>query len=482
MAAASSEKVKEIYRICKNYLAEKMRDDYLVGFLGLIFLHYCEATLKIVDLAPVYEARDDKSMLDLLDSFARAIEINQNFRIRSIFPISYSKMVDDVSFVRMLKQVIKVFVSLDREEILPAIELLEYAINISNIRESREKEPCTPDCVAKLLAELLGARDEHPKTVYDPCSGYGTMLQYAAQKLNCSIAGQEISEITRAISIINLTIRGIDAHKIWFGDVFSHPHNVIGSKLDRFETFDAVIVNPPFWGKDWNANMVSPELNHHMTCEMDPWHRFDYGVPSPAKSEYAFLMHSSACTKKGGIVMVVAPYGALFRTSAEAKIRKIMLESGHLLGVIGLPARLYDSTPAPVCLIIFRKGETLNDIIADQQSEPLNDVFFIDASQLGEVSPSKRTRRVLSDKNIEKIVNTFLERKDIPLFARNVSLQEIRKNDYNLNISRYLSNRDDADLFNPDYLEKEITSLETRLVEVHAEMDRLLTDIRKLED
>jgi len=479
MTAASSDKVKEVYRICKNYLFEKMRDDYLVGFLGLIYLHHCEKTLKIVDLAPVYEARDDKSMLDLLDSFARAIELNQSYRIRSIFPISYVKMSEEVGFVRMTKQIVKVLSSLGDDEILPAEELLEYAINISNIKESREKEPSTPDCIAKLLAELLASRSEKPNTVYDPCSGYGTLLQYAAQRLDCSVMGQEMDEITRAISIINLSIRGIDAHKIWFGDSFAHPHNVVGSKLDRLDTFDAVLVNPPFWGKDWNANMVSPELNHHMTCEMDPWHRFDYGVPSPAKSEYAFLMHSSACTKKGGIVMVVAPYGALFRTSSEAKIRKIMLESGHLLGVIGLPARLYDSTPAPVCLIIFRKGETLSSIIAEHKDDAVNDVFFIDASQLGEVSPTKRTRRVISDKSIDLIVKTYLAKKDIPHFARNVPLKEIRKNDYNLNISRYISNRDDADLFNPEYLEKEIESLENRLVSVHAEMDRLLAEIKK---
>ena len=474
MASASSERIKEVFRVCRVQLEGKKRDDYLAAVLGLIFLHYCAWQLKSVNLAPIYAVKDDPEVLDLLDSFARSVELELKFGIRSIFPISYVKLGEDIDFFQMVSQLLDALSVVKRDDFLPVTELVDYAIDVSGIKEVRGKEPSTPESVASLIAELMSVDPVSPETVYDPCSGYGVMLRHIAQRLGCRVSGQEIDEITRAISIIQLTIHDVDAHGIMCGDSFSAPQNVRDGKL---ETYDAVVVNPAFWGRDWNMNMTADGDGRHMTPEMDPWHRFDYGVPSPTKCDYAFLMHSSACTKKDCIDYMVVPNGALFRTASEAKIRKIMLESGHLLTVIGLPARLFDVTGAPACVIIFKKGEPLSKIIAEHKEELVGDVYFIDATNLGHVCPSKRTRRYLSEEDISKIVKAYAERKDIPLFARNVSLQEIRDNDYNLNISRYIMNVDDASMFDANHLEQGISNLEERLKVVQSEMQRLRDEL-----
>ncbi len=175
--------------------------------------------------------------------------------------------------------------------------------------------------------------------------------------------------------------------------------------------FDVVVANPPFSLDKWGAQNASE----------DKYRRFERGVPPKSKGDYAFVLHMIASLNEHGRMGVVLPHGVLFRGSSEGKIRKQLIDENLLDAVIGLPSNLFFGTSIPACILVFKK----------QKSD--NNVLFIDASR--EFNKEKN-QNSLDDKHMQKILDTYKNRKELDKYSHKATLKEIQENDYNLN-SRY---------------------------------------------
>ena len=276
----------------------------------------------------------------------------------------------------------------------------------------------TPSEVVKLLVSLL--KPKAGMKIYDPTVGSGGMLVTTRNYLkdngenpaNLSLYGQEMNLDTWAICKMNMFLHGVFNADIQKGDTLGDPKHISGGEL---QVFDRVIANPPFslkkWGKDQADN--------------DPYGRYPYGTPPKDAGDYAFIQHMIASLNADGMMGVVVPHGVLFRGASEGDIRKGILDADLLEGVIGLPAALFYGTGIPAALLIINKKKS---------PERKNKVFFIN-SEL-EYQEGKNQNKLRAE-DINKILSTFDDYQDIKRYAKVVSIEEIRENDYNLNIRRY---------------------------------------------
>lgn len=271
----------------------------------------------------------------------------------------------------------------------------------------------TPAQVSRLLAQIVTEGKKRLKSVYDPTCGSGSLLLRIGDYANVSMYyGQELNPTTYNLARMNMILHGVpfDSFSIRQGDTL-----VDDMHLDL--QAEAVVANPPFsakWKGDTDPLLAADE-------------RFtQYGRLAPkGAADYAFVTHMLHHLADNGVMAVVLPHGALFRSGAEGQIRKYIIESQNSLdAVIGLPANLFYGTGIPAVVMIFKKCRKADD-----------DVLFIDAS--GEYENGKSQNR-LSDENIQKIFETYSQRKEIEKYSHRASLKEIKKNEYNLNIPRYI--------------------------------------------
>jgi len=217
---------------------------------------------------------------------------------------------------------------------------------------------------------------------------------------------------------MNVFLHGKDSARLEWGDTLNNPLLVENDKLMKF---DIVIANPPFSLKKWGAE----------NAETDKFSRFHRGVPPKDKGDFAFISHMVEVAKpKSGRVAVIVPHGVLFRGGAEGKIRQAMLEENIIDAVIGLPAGLFQTTGIPVAILIIDKSREKGGA-----NEKKKDILFIEASK---EFVSGKAQNTLSEENIEKIYNIYDKRKEIDKFSRIVDFKEIKENDFNLNITRYV--------------------------------------------
>ena len=278
----------------------------------------------------------------------------------------------------------------------------------------------TPKEVVTLLVEIL---DPHEKMrICDPTCGSGGMLVQSVYHLreigqnpkNISLFGQERNIGTWAICKMNMLLHGLSSARLEKGDTLRNP-KIIGEQ-GRLMEFDIVIANPPFSLKNWGYE----EAQH------DPYRRFRFGIPPKGYGDYAFIQHMIATLNPKGRVGVVLPHGVLFRGGAEGKIRKGILEEDLLEAVIGLPSNLFFGAGIPACLFIVNKNKP---------KERKGKVFFLyGANDYLEGKNQNKLRK----EDIEKIVNAYRGYRTIEKYCRPASLDEIRANDYNLNITRYI--------------------------------------------
>ena len=278
----------------------------------------------------------------------------------------------------------------------------------------------TPKEVVTLLVEIL---DPHEKMrICDPACGSGGMLVQSVYHLreseqnprNISLFGQEKNIGTWAICKMNMLLHGLSSARLEKGDTLRNP-KIIGEH-GRLMEFDIVIANPPFSLKNWGYE----EAQH------DPYRRFRFGIPPKGYGDYAFVQHMIATLNPKGRVGVVLPHGVLFRGGAEGKIRKGILEEDFLEAVIGLPSNLFFGASIPACLFIVNKNKP---------TERKGKVFFLyGANDYLEGKNQNKLRK----EDIEKIVNAYRGYRSVEKYCRPVSLDEIRANDYNLNITRYI--------------------------------------------
>ena len=314
----------------------------------------------------------------------------------------------------------------------------------------------TPQQVSKLLAKLVTIGKNKLKNVYDPTCGSGSLLLRVAKETDVvSFYGQEKVATTYNLARMNMLLHGIPFNHfdIENNDTLEHPNE------DHMQLrFDAVVANPPYSAK-WSADAKF----------LDDERFSAYGKLAPkSKADYAFIQHMLYLLDDAGTMAVVLPHGVLFRGAAEGVIRKYLIkEKNWLDAVIGLPANLFFGTSIPTCILVFKKCKK-ND-----------DIFFIDASK--EYESGKNQKR-LTDENIEKILDTYINRKDVEKYAHAVFLEEIEENDYNLNIPRYVDTFEEEEEIDIKAVMKEIKELEAKRDELDKEINVYLKELGLLED
>lgn len=283
----------------------------------------------------------------------------------------------------------------------------------------------TPAEVSRVMAQLLQIPARTPKatTVYDPTCGSGSLLIKVADAApnGLTIYGQENDNATWALARMNMILHGNETHEIVQGNTLSDPKFRTGDKLS---TFDYLVANPPFSVKTWRNGFDKD------------YDRFDGFVWPPDKNgDYAFLLHMVKSLKSTGKGVVVMPHGVLFRGNAEATIRTELIKRGYIKAIVGLPANLFYGTGIPACLIVLDKND----------AQARTGIFMIDASKGFEKDGPKNRLR---PRDMHKIVDAFVNQKELDRYSRMVPLSEISngKNDYNLNIPRYIDSSEPEDI------------------------------------
>ncbi len=314
----------------------------------------------------------------------------------------------------------------------------------------------TPPEVSDLIAELLAPQEGD--TICDPACGSGSLLMKCGRKIKdrfnskkYALYGQEAIGSTWSLAKMNMFLHGEDNHKIEWGDTIRNPKLL--DKSGGLMHFDIVTANPPFSLDKWG----------HDEADHDPFGRFRRGIPPKTKGDYAFILHMIETMKPvTGRMGVVVPHGVLFRGSSEGKIRKQLIEENLLDAVIGLPEKLFYGTGIPAAILIFKKNK------AD------NNVLFIDASR---ECKAGKNQNLLTTENIDKIVATYKVWESVDKYAYLASLEEIKENDFNLNIPRYVDTFEEEEEIDLLAVRKERAALKAQLAELETEMDGYLKEL-----
>ena len=290
----------------------------------------------------------------------------------------------------------------------------------------------TPSEVSRIIAKVIGIAPGNARastTAYDPTCGSGSLLLKVAAQAGTRITleGQEMDVTTAGLARMNMILHDFPTASIMTGNTLSDPKFKDGEQL---RTYDYVVANPPFSVKTWSTGL---------TPANDPYQRFAWGEPPAKQGDYAFLLHIIRSMKGTGKGACILPHGVLFRGNAEAVIRKQLVRSGTLKGIIGLPANLFYGTGIPACILVLDKEH------AAVRSSGSRGVFMIDASK-GFIKDGNKNR--LREQDLHRIVDTFTRQVDVPRYARLVPLAEIAdaKNDFNLNLPRYIDSTEPEDI------------------------------------
>ena len=308
----------------------------------------------------------------------------------------------------------------------------------------------TPSAVSTLLAKLVEPKEGD--RIYDPTCGSGSLLIKASKEVgnnNFRLYGQESNGTTVSLAKMNMFLHDINDAVIEWGDTIGNPLHLENGHLKKF---DVVVANPPFSLDKWGAEHASE----------DKYKRFERGVPPKSKGDYAFLLHMIASLNENGRMGVVLPHGVLFRGASEGKIRKQLIDENLLDAVIGLPSNLFFGTSIPAVILIFKKGRENRDIL------------FIDASR--EFDKDKNQNSI-NEKHIAKICDTYHQRKEIEKYSHIADIEEIKENDYNLNIPRYVDTFEEEEKINIDETKQNITQIENDLKEIKIKIDNYLKEL-----
>jgi len=286
----------------------------------------------------------------------------------------------------------------------------------------------TPSEVSRIIAKVIGISPQNAvasTTAYDPTCGSGSLLLKVAAEAgkHITLEGQEKDVTTAGLARMNMILHDFPTANILNGNTLASPKFKDGENL---RTYDFVVANPPFSDKTWSTGL---------TPATDLYQRFTWGEPPAKQGDYAYLLHIIRSMKSAGKAACILPHGVLFRGNAEAVIRKKLVLSGYLKGIIGLPANLFYGTGIPACILVL-----------DKENAPgRKGIFMIDASK-GFIKDGNKNR--LREQDIHKIVDTFNKQTETPRYARMVSFDEISdsKNDYNLNLPRYIDSTEPEDL------------------------------------
>ncbi|HRZ78902.1 MAG TPA: type I restriction-modification system subunit M [bacterium] len=318
----------------------------------------------------------------------------------------------------------------------------------------------TPLKVSELVARL--ASPKPGDRICDPACGSGGLLIQAARQVgdrNFALFGQESNGSTWALCRMNMFLHSFDSARIEWCDTLNSPVLV---ENDRLMKFNCVVANPPFSLDKWGSE----------NAESDKYNRFWRGVPPKSKGDWAFITHMiETALEKEGRVSVVVPHGVLFRGAAEGRIRQKLIEDNILDAVIGLPGNLFQTTNIPVAILVFDNSREKGG-----KNYSRKDVLFIDASRDFIQGKNQNT---LSEEHLEKIVKTYKNREVIEKYSYLAQFEEIKENDFNLNIPRYVDTFEEEEEIDIDSVQLEIDQLEKELAQVRAKMAEKLKEIER---
>lgn len=286
----------------------------------------------------------------------------------------------------------------------------------------------TPSEVSRIMAKVIGispANAVASTTAYDPTCGSGSLLLKVAAEAgkHITLEGQEMDVTTAGLARMNMILHDFPTANILQGNTLASPKFKDGESL---RTYDYVVANPPFSDKTWSTGL---------TPVSDTYQRFAWGEPPKKQGDYAYLLHIIRSMKGAGKGACILPHGVLFRGNAEAVIREKLVRSGILKGIIGLPGNLFYGTGIPACILVLDK----------ENASARTGIFMIDASK-GFIKDGAKNR--LREQDIHKIVDVFTKLAELPRYSRMVPLTEIAdpKNDYNLNLPRYIDSTEPEDI------------------------------------
>ncbi|WP_291754720.1 type I restriction-modification system subunit M [Lysinibacillus sp. UBA5990] len=323
----------------------------------------------------------------------------------------------------------------------------------------------TPTMASELLARLV--KPQENDRIYDPTCGSGSLLIRVAKQVpnnKVAIYGQERNGATHALSLMNMYLHGIDDANIEWGDTLANPLHLEEGKLMKFQK---IVANPPFSLDKWAmgfAGESNSDSKFKMEASLDPHRRFEWGVPPTSKGDYAFVQHMLYSLAENGTMATILPHGVLFRGASEGKIRQQIIEMNLLDTVIGLPKGLFYGTDIPACILVFKKNRSHKDVL------------FIDAS--GEDNYEKgKNQNKLREEDLQKIMNVYNNRETIDKYSSIATFDEIKDNDFNLNIPRYVDTFEEEEPVDMEAVKQNIVNIKEELKVVEAEMEKYLKEL-----
>ena len=345
---------------------------------------------------------------------------------------------------KVLSHLDKIDFKLEHTELDVLGDAYEYLIGqFASGAGKKAGEFYTPQQVSIVLAKLVTTGKNKLRSVYDPTCGSGSLLLRVAKEVKevTNFYGQEMNRTTYNLARMNMILHGVHYRKfnIKQEDTLEHPQHI-----DK--QFEAIVANPPF-SAQWSANPLFTSDD-----------RFSqYGKLAPSgKADFAFVQHMIYHLADNGAMAIVLPHGALFRSGAEKHIRKYLIEDKNFLdAVIGLPANLFYGTPIPTCIMVFKKCR-----------ENPDNVLFINAAEYFE----RGTQNMLRPEDIDRIITTYRERKEVEKYSSLATLEFIAENDYNLNIPRYVNTFEEEDTVDISAVSKQLKSLEKEMKNTDEEL------------
>lgn len=445
---------EEDYRI--KYNNDEMRIKRALGRERFIVPENCSFDF-------IYKQRNEPNIGEIINKVLDAIEEANKAKLEGVFRNidfnSESNLGQTKDRNRRLKNLIEDFADLNldlRPSHIGNQDIIgntyEYLIaRFAGDSGKKGGEFYTPAEVSMLLAKLLNPQPGN--RIYDPACGSGSLLIKVANEVGSedfSLYGQESNGSTWALCKMNMFLHQKDNAKLEWGDTINNPKLIEDDKLMKF---DIVVANPPFSLDKWGAENAGA----------DKFNRFWRGIPPKSTGDYAFITHMiESALGINGKVGVIVPHGVLFRGGAEGKIRKQFIDENLLEAVVGLPAKLFYGTGIPAAIMIFNKAKERQDVL------------FIDASR--EYQEGKNQNK-LRDKDIEHIADTYKKFETINKYAYRANIDEIKENEYNLNIPRYVDTFEEEEEVDIPAVQREIEELEKELNEVKSEMNKYLKEL-----
>jgi type I restriction enzyme M protein len=446
MALKKSELYSSLWSSCDELRGGMDASQYKDYVLVLLFIKYISDKYAGQPFAPI-QIPDGASFKDLV-ALKGKTDIGDQINKRIVAPLASANQLSDMpdfndpsklgsgkEMVDRLTNLIAIFENpaldfsknrADGDDILG--DAYEYLMRHFAVESGKSKgQFLTPAEVSLIMARIIGiatTKTSAATTVSDPTCGSGSLLLKVAHEAATPVTlyGQEKDSTTAVLARMNMILHNTPTASIAQGNTLTDPKFREGDSLKQF---DFVVANPPFSDKRWSTGLDPGN---------DAFDRFSgFGVPPGKQGDYAYLLHIVRSLKSTGKGACILPHGVLFRGNAEAEIRRNLIRKGYIKGIIGLPANLFYGTGIPACIVVIDK----------EHAQARQGIFMIDASA-GYMKDGAKNR--LRDQDIHKIVDVFNRQTPLPRYSRMVPLEEIEKNDFNLNLPRYIDSQQAEDL------------------------------------